>query len=503
MNCLLAIDLGTSSAKALIVAEDGRVLGRGSAEYPIRQPQPGWAEQSPDEWWDAIAFAVREALGTSGILSGTIAAIGLSGQMHGTVLLDGEGNPLCPAIIWPDRRSQREVGEITERCGGAHRLIERAGSPIATGFQAATLLWLQRHAPAVWRRTRRVLLPKDYIRFRLTRQYATDPSDGSGTLLLDVRQRDWSPELLEAVGIDEERLPPVLPSTHVAGCLCGSAADEMGLRSGLPVAVGAADTACSMLGAGVISPRQLLLTVSTGGQLVLPSGDVRLDRQGRVHTFCSALPVSQVGWYIMGATLAAGASLRWLRDQVLGLAGEEAYRQMIAWAAEVPPGARGLLFLPYLAGERTPHMDPTARGAFFGLTLAHGRAELVRAVLEGVTLGLLDALDLLTELGAAPEQVVMGGGGARARLWQQIVADVFGVRVLPLSSADSSALGAAILAGASVGLFDAASAAERWAQREEAVQPDPEAQRLYARLRPIFHSLHAAHRADFAALAAG
>jgi xylulokinase len=490
MHYLLGIDLGTSSAKAVVVTEDGNTIGRGSAEYPIRHREPDWAEQEPDEWWGATVRAARDALVSSGVPARALAAIGLSGQMHGTVVLDALGEPLCPAIIWPDRRAQREVAEITERCG-ARRVIECAGSPLATGFMAATLLWLQRHAPQLWGRVRKVLLPKDYLRFRLTGQYATDPSDGSGTLLLDVRQRNWSAELLDGIGVARELLPPILPSAGVAGRLLRAAARVLGLPVGTPVATGAGDTACSMLGAGVISSRRLL-----------PSTAVTLDLQGRVHTFCSALPAEQVGWYIMGATLAAGASLRWLRDRVLALEDEAAYDLMSEWAAGVPPGARGLVFLPYLAGERTPHMDAGARGAFFGLTLAHGRAELVRAVLEGVALSLTDAYGVLLELGAAPERLVMAGGGARSRVWQQIVADAFGMLVSPLVGADQSALGAAILAGASVGLFDAASAAERWARFGEAVQPNGEAHGAYIRLLPLFRRLYAEHRADFHLLAA-
>jgi len=428
----------------------------------------------------------------------SISAIGLSGQMHGTVLLDKDGGVLSPAVIWPDQRSERQVQEIT-RLIGAERLIELTGSPVATGFQAATVRWIQQEQPDLWRRTHTILLPKDYVRRRLTGETCTDPSDGSGTLLLDVRRRDWSPQILERLGIERARLPPVQPSTRIAGGLSRRAGEALGLPEGTPVCVGAADTACSALGAGVTSAATLLLTISTGGQVVLPATKVRVDRAGRMHTFCGALAPTdkQAGWYQMAAILSAGLALRWLRDQVFDLQAEDAYAQMTAWAQTVPAGSDGLIFLPYLVGERSPHMDPYARGVFIGLTASHGRAELVRAVLEGVVLACYDAYRVLEESGADPQRIIVAGGGARSQLWQQIIADVFGLPVQRLNVADQSALGAALLAGGCIGLFDPGEVAWTWGTRSPQVDPDGGRHELYSRMRAVFCSTYEKHRGDF------
>jgi xylulokinase len=498
MTQLLGIDLGTSSVKALLVTDSGQILGQGGAAYPIHHPQPGQAEQDPEDWWQATITAVHQALADVQGRPISVSAVGLSGQMHGTVLLGQGYQLLVPAIIWPDQRSQRQVQEITELVG-AERLIETTGSPIATGFQAATIRWIQNKRPEVWRQTRLILPPKDYLRWRLTGEPHTDPSDGSGTLLLDVRRRDWSPQLLAALGIDIGQLPPVGASVAVAGELIPQAAEVLGLPARVPVVIGAADTAGGALGAGIVSADTLLLTISTGGQMVLPAMEVQVDRDGRIHTFCGALePMpDRAGWYQMAATLSAGMALRWLRDQVLGLSGAEAYAQMTAWAEAVPAGANGLLFLPYLVGERTPHMDPQARGLFLGLTASHGRGELVRAVMEGVALACYDAYQVLTALGAAPQHIVMAGGGARSQLWQQIVADVFGLPVRRLDVVEQSALGAVLLAGGGVGLFDPYLTAQTWAGYETPVEPHRGRHAVYQALLGLFRNAYQKHRDDF------
>jgi xylulokinase len=492
--CFLGIDLGTSAAKAVLVATDGAVVATGVASYPILRPQPDRAEQDPDAWLRATRDAVHRALAQS-VAEPRVVAIGLSGQMHGTVLLDSEGEVLASAIIWPDRRSVRQVQEITELVG-AQRLIERAGSPVATGFQAATLRWIQQEEPDLWRKVRTVFLPKDYLRWHMTGKPATDPSDGSGSLLLDVRERSWSSHLLSALGISPEVLPPVRPSIAQAGPLTAGAARKLALQPGTPVVVGGADTACSLLGAGVFESGRLLLTISTGGQLAAPAALLRVDRQGRTHTFCSALePMEeQAAWYQMGAILSAGMALRWLRDNVFDLAGADAYEQMATWASSAPPGADGLLFLPYLAGERTPHMSPWARGLFSGLTLAHGRAEMVRAVMEGVAFACRDALDVLSELGVRPHEVILAGGGARSPLWRQIVADVFGLTVLPLVTADQSAVGAAMLAGAGSGHVDLRRSAGSWPRYGSPVTPLEEPRALYQELFARFQDAYRRNR---------
>ena len=498
MAHFLGIDLGTSSVKVLLVTDAGEVLSQGSAEYPLDRPRPDRAEQDPERWWQATVAAVRQTL--AGIAAGSIsiAAIGLSGQMHGTVLLDRAGHSLAPAVIWPDQRSRDQVREITGLIG-AERLIELSGSPAATGFQAATLRWVRQEQPDLWQQVGMILLPKDYLRWRMTSEFQTDPSDGSGTLLLDVHHRDWSEELLAALDIDRAKLPPVQPSTALAGQLQRRAAETLGLPPGMPVVTGAADTAASLLGAGIVADQTLLVMISSGGQLILPATEVRVDPAGRLHTFCAAVTpaVDQPGWYLMAAMLAAGLALRWLRDQVLGRPGELAYPEMTAWAANVPAGSNGLLFLPYLLGERTPHMDPRARGLFLGLSANHGRAEFVRSVLEGVALACYDAYQVLAELGARPEGIVMAGGGARSRLWQQIVADMFGLPVRRLDVGDQSALGAALLAGAGVGQLDPVETTQRWARYGPPLEPDQQQQAVYQDMLSLFRDAYQKHRTDF------
>lgn len=490
---LLGIDLGTSSVKALVTDRHGRAVAVATEPYPVLHPQPGHAEQDPAVWWDALCRAVRTVAAQCN--PAHIRAIGLSGQMHGTVLLDDTSALVGPAVIWQDQRSAAQVAEIEARVG-RDRLPAIAGSPVATGFMAATARWLQRHEPARWARVAHLLLPKDYIRLRLTDTWASDPSDGSGALLLDAQRRDWSPELLAALDLSPTLLPPIQPSAAIGGKLTPAAATALGLPPGIPVAVGAADTACSALGAGAVAPGTLLLTLSTGGQLIQPVSTPAIDPQGRIHTFCSALtPAQGPGWYQMGATLTAGSALRWLRDNVCGFTGDDAYARMTALAAQVAPGADGLLFLPYLAGERTPHMDPHARGLFLGLTLRHGQAELVRAVMEGVTLACADAFAVLAELGAQPAHVILAGGGARSPLWQQMVADVFGLPVRPLQTADQSAAGAALLAGAAVGLLDTVTAAQAWARYGPAVTPDAQRHSLYQAALARFRLAYAHNRA--------
>jgi xylulokinase len=501
---LLGIDLGTSSVKVLAVDLAGRVRGAGAAEYPILHPEPLHAEQDPAAWWDACVTAVRAALAaaaagaTPGAPTAAVAAIGLSGQMHGVVMLDRSANVLAPAVIWPDQRSRREVEEITALVGPA-RLYAITGSPLSTGFLAATVRWFQTQRPALWAQVHTLLLPKDYIRFRLTGRFATDPSDAAGSLLLDERQRTWSAELLDLLAIDAARLPPVQPSASVAGGLTAAAAEALGLPAGIPVVTGAADTPCGLLGAGAVSSAGLLLSISTGGQLVQPVDEVRVDPLGRIHTFCTALDpaAGQAGWYQMGATLNAGMALRWLRDSVLSLEGPDAYAAMNAAAAASPPGAEGLLFLPYLVGERSPHMDPTARGAFFGLTLRHGRGDLVRAVLEGATFACYDAYGVLAELGVEAQSVILAGGGARSPLWRQIVADVFGLEVRPLLTGEQSALGAVLLAGGGAGLFDLVATARAWAQLGPVTAPDAARHAFYAQRFAAFQALYARNKGHF------
>ena len=497
MALLLGIDLGTSSVKVLLVNEDGQVLGQGSGEYPINTPQPGWAEQDPQAWWDAATKAVRQA--TAGVPEGEpIDAIGISGQMHGTVLLDQQGRILHPAVIWPDQRTDGQVAEITQLIG-AKQLINLTGSPIAVGFQAATIRWFQQVESKKWSRVHQVLLPKDYLRWRMTGEFTSDASDGSGTSLLDGQKRDWSSQILSKLDIEQDLLPPIQSSRALAGGLIQSAAEDFGLPSGIPVITGAADTASSLLGAGATNTDSLLVTIGTGGQILLPSFQFIVDQGGRMHTFCSAMEPQpqQAGWYLMSATLSAGQSLRWLREKIFGMDGADAYDQMTDWARQVPLGANGLIFLPYLVGERTPLMDPYARGAFLGLTLSHGRAELVRAVMEGVAFSLYEAYLVLLEASIQPERIIIAGGGARSRLWQQMVADVFGLPVMRLRVNEQSALGVAILAGAGCGKLDLMRASHQWASYDAQLEPNFTNQARYLELLEIFQLTYLKYKDEF------
>jgi xylulokinase len=502
MSLLLGIDIGTSSAKAVVTTVDGRVAGQGASSYRTARPNPGWAEQDPEDWSRAAAAAVRMACAAPGT-SERIAAIGLSGQMHGTVLLDRVGRALAPAIIWPDSRSARQVEEIEDTIG-CERLVRLAGSRPATGFQAATVLWMQANRPDLWEATRQVLLPKDYVRYGMVGEFATDPSDASGTLFLNVRSRAWAEEILAQLRVETARLPPLRESSSIVGHLSGDAAEAMGLPDATAVVAGAADTAASALGASVTSADDLLVTLGTGGQVLLPVGEASVDPKGRIHTFCAALApaVGLPGWYHMGAILSAGAALAWLKDEVFGLSGQDAYEQMTTWAGDAPAGASGLLFLPYLRGERTPHMDPCAAGVLLGITADHGRSALVRAVMEGVSLACYDAYRVLASLGATPRRLIIAGGGGRSPLWRQIIADTFGLPVFQLAGADQSAVGAALLAGAGVELVDLSEAARSWAHYSDPTLPDDSRHGIYQRLYALFREAYKKHREDFRELRA-
>jgi xylulokinase len=488
MALLLGIDLGTSRVKVLLVNEGGEILGNGEQDYPFLTPQPGWVEQDPEQWWSAAAAAVRQALGALDD-KGTIAAIGLSGQMHGTVLLDERNNLLGPAVIWPDQRSSGQVEEMSQLIG-RERLIEITGSSLATGFQAATMRWFQQEEHDTFSQVHKVLLPKDYLRWRMTGEMASEPSDGAGSLLLDGQTRDWSEEILEKLQIDVGLLPGIQPSVSLGGELGREASRELGLPAGIPVITGAADTSSSLLGAGITSSKELLLTISTGGQLVLPAYEFNVDSFGRMHTFCSALEpnAEHAGWYLMSATLSAGLALRWLRDNFFKM-GQD-YEQLTSWAENAKIGADGLIFWPYLLGERSPLMDPQARGMFVGLTTRHGKEEIVRSVMEGVVYSLYEAYQVMVAAGILPEKIIMGGGGAQSRLWRQMVADAFGLPVARLRVGEQSALGAALLAGAGIGMFAIVKTSQQWRKYEATVDPDLINRDQYIQSLSLFRSIY-------------
>ena len=489
---LLALDLGTGSIKALIVDRDCRVLGSASEPYPVDRPHDSWAEQNPERWWSATVAAAKSARARAS--NPELAAIGISGQMHGTVLLDALGRPVRPAIIWEDRRSAAQVRSLTDRIG-QEALIRRCGSPLATGFQAATLAWLVEHEPDIVDTVATVLLPGDYLRYRLTSEFITEPSDASSTLLFDITRRTWSPEVIAAIGLDIDLLPRVMESTQITGELSNAAAHELGLPARIPVAGGGADAPLAALAGAATASDTLMLTISTGSQAILPASAPVVDLRGRIHTWCGlAAPGSNPpGWYQMGATMASGRALRWLREEIIA-GGVGDLEELVA---STMPGADGLLFLPYLSGERTPHMDPDAAGAFIGLRAHHGQAELSRAVMEGAAFSLLDAYEVLHALGGRPERVVLAGGGARSRTWTRIIANVFDLPVDPLQESEGSAMGAAIVAGAAIGWFDLHEGASRSARYGPRVEPLPSAAAIYRELHPIFQHAYRALKDDF------
>lgn len=454
---LIGIDIGTSGTKVILVDREGTVAVSASAEYPLSTPRPLWAEQNPEDWWAACCAVVRQLLRDAGISGDDVACVGLSGQMHGTVFLDTNNAVIRPAILWCDQRTAEECAWIADTIG-AERVLELTCNPVLTGFSAGKIIWLRRNEPAHYARVQRVLLPKDYIRLRLTGEFATEVSDASGTSLLDVRARKWSNEMLDGLEIPREWMPSVHESNEITGRVNASAANETGLLKGTPVVGGGGDQAAGAVGNGVIAPGIVSSTVGTSGVVFGVLEEPRVDPQMRVHTFCHAVPDT---WHVMGVMLSAGGSLRWYRDTFCELEkqraaeqGMDPYELMLQSVAGVPPGSEGLVFLPYLTGERTPYPDPNARGVFFGATLRHTKPAFTRAVLEGVAYGLRDSFEILAGMGVTMTQVRASGGGARSSLWRQIQADVTGREHVTISVDEGPAFGAALLAGVGIGAWE-------------------------------------------------
>lgn len=450
---LLGIDVGTGGTRAVLLDEMGRVLGAATAEHAeMASPELGWAEQDPRDWWRATGVAVAECLTEAGATGGEVSAIGLSGQMHGLVLLDAAGEVLRPALIWCDQRTEEECRTITERVG-AKRLIELTANPALTGFTLPKIWWVRAHEPEIWSRVRSIMLPKDYVRFKLTGARATDVADASGTLLFDVVNRCWSVEMLQASDLHAEILPEVFESPEISGRLSKEGAAASGLREGTPVVAGAGDQAAGAVGMGIVEPGNVSATIGTSGVVFAATSTPVVDPKGRIHTFCHAIPGH---WHVMGVTQGAGLSLRWFREQ---FASGASYDALMKEAAEAPPGADGLLWAPYLMGERTPHLDPNARAALVGLTAQHTRAHVIRAILEGVAFSLRDTFTIFRELGVPVKSIRVGGGGARSPMWQQIQADIYGMPVDLVAAEEGAAYGAALLAGVGKGVWRSVEAA--------------------------------------------
>ncbi|HCI79445.1 MAG TPA: xylulokinase [Ktedonobacter sp.] len=462
MQTLLGIDLGTTGVKAALFAEDGRVLADAFFDYPLYHPHPGWAEQNPDDWWQATIDAIRLCLSKGaeqGASPSDVRGIGLSGQMHGVVLLDEQHQVLRPCIIWADQRSEKQSQWMTERVG-ARQLIEHVSNPALTGFTAPKLLWVRDNEPDIFARAHTLLLPKDYIRYRLTGEMAMEISDAAGTCLLDVKHGIWSQDVLKAIELDPSLLPPVVPADAITGHITDEVASLTGLIAGTPVAGGGADNACGAVGNGVVSPGLALVSIGTSGVVLAYADSPQVDTSGpvpRVHTFNHAVPNA---WYLMGVTQGAGLSMRWVRDNI-GLpehalerwTGVDAYETLAQEAKSVPAGSEGLIFLPYLQGERTPHLDAYARGGWIGLSARHDRRHLIRSVMEGVAFSLRDCFAIIREQGLTIEQMRATGGGAKSPLWRQIIADVLGVELVTTNATEGPAFGAALLAGVAGGVY--------------------------------------------------
>jgi xylulokinase len=472
---MIGIDVGTTGVKTIAISPEGKVLARAEQGYPLSTPRPGWSEQDPEDWWRA-AQATLETIAAAGVRD--VRGIGLSGQMHGLVCLDASDAVLRPAMLWNDQRTSAECGEIEARIG-LKRLIQLTGNRALTGFTAPKLLWLKRHEPDVYSRIAHVLLPKDYVRLRLTGEHVTDVSDASGTLLFDVGRRRWSEEVTDALEVPRSWLPRALESPEVSGSTAPS----------VPVAAGAGDQAAGALGVGVDRPGPLSVVLGTSGVVFAALPTFAAEPQARVHVFCHAVPGA---WHAMGVMLSAAGSLQWFRDVV---AAGVPFAELDAQASMWPAGSEGLFFLPYLAGERTPHADPDARAAFAGLSLRHDRGAMVRAVMEGVAYALRDSLSLLTELGVHAERGRASGGGARSLLWLRIVASVLGLPLELTAIEEGSAYGAALLGGVAGGVFaDVYEAVEACVRVREVVEPDPAWQEVYAggyqRFRDLYPALN-------------
>lgn len=487
MRLLMGIDIGTSSVKVLVMDHHGERVAFAQREYSFDIPRAGYAEQRPGVWWEHTVSAVREALG-SGVFAPDIQAIGLSGQMHSLVVLDKRGEPLRPAILWCDQRTRAEVEEIVTKAGDVFAKITH--NPVMTGSQIASTLWLKKHEPETYERTAAILTPKDYLRYRLTGEVGSEVTDASATLAFDVEKMQWSRELQTRLDLDGSKYPEVRGVFDIAGTVTGSAAAETGLSEGTKVIFGGADQVMQSLGNGIIDEGVISCTIGTGGQL---SGFLRsplYDRKLRVHTFCNAFEQS---WYLMGATLSAGLSLKWLRDKVME--GMD-YASMSDAAATAPAGSGGLLFLPYLGGERSPHMDPYAKAVWHGLTLGHDRSHMIRSVMEGVVFSLKDSLEVMRDLGVRPDRIIASGGGARSDVWMSIQADIFDRAVCRSDIREQACAGAAMAAGCAVGVYkdmrEACAEVIRWS--DAIVEPDRRRVLLYRELYEVYKEIYVNNR---------
>ena len=507
MSMYLGIDIGTSGTKTLAIDERGAILASDLETYPCYFPKPLWSEQDPDDWWQATIRSVRKTMAKAKLKPADVKAIGLSGQMHGSVFLDKNNKVIRRAILWNDQRTAAECDEMERRVGGRANLIKLVANPALTGFTAPKILWLRNHEPRHFEKTRKVLLPKDEIRRRLTGEFATEVSDASGMLLLDVAGRTWSKKLLSALELDIDLLADCYESEEVTGRLTPEAAKLLGLSTDCVVVGGAGDCAAGAVGNGIVATGVLSTSIGTSGVMFVHCDEVKIDPLGRVHTFCHAV---RGRWHIMGVNLCAGGSLQWFRNELCKTdtaaarrAKRDIYDLLADEAEKVPTGSEGLFFLPYLSGERTPHADPDARGCFVGLTVAHTRGHLVRSIMEGVTYSMRDSLAIIEELGVPVRQIRASGGGSRSPLWRQIQANVFGRKVVTTGSEEGAAYGVALLAAVGGGAFknieEACTAAIRVTQETPV---DRKAKSYHDRAFPIYQQFYCSLKGDFKSIAA-
>jgi len=493
---LLGLDISTTGAKALLMDEAGQVVSSATSPLTLSTPRPLWSEQTPGDWWAGISKSIRLALTKVGLPSSEIAAIGLTGQMHGLVLLDENGEVLRPAILWNDQRTGRQCDEIRARLG-KDRLIRITGNDALTGFTAPKILWVQQNEPEIWAKTRHILLPKDFIRYKLTGEFAIDKAGGAGTILFDLKTRTWSEEVTTALEIPPSLLPATFEGPEITGWISQVAASETGLTAGTPVVGGGGDQAAQAVGVGAVQPGIIALTLGTSGVVFAATEEPLIEPEGRLHAFCHAVPDR---WHFMGVMLSAAGSLQWYRDTFFP---DADFDELVSEAESAPLGCEGLLFLPYLTGERTPHPDPLARGAFVGLTIRHNRDHVTRAVLEGVSFGIKDSFELIRASGlAAIEQVRISGGGARSATWRQIMANVLGAELVTVNTTEGAAFGAALLAGVGAGLYATVpEACQATIQVTGRTTPEQRAMAEYERFYARYRALYPALASEFKAMA--
>jgi xylulokinase len=497
MGYLLGLDIGTSGVKALLISVEGKIISSKTVSYPLATPYPGWAEQSPYDWWEATLKVIEEVVSSTHINSSQIKGISLSGQMHSSVFLNEKMEVIRPAILWSDTRTSEQCKEIYTKAGGLDQLIHYVSNPALEGFTAPKILWLKENEPENYQKVKYILLPKDYIRYRLTNELFTEVSDAAGTLLFDVIKKRWSTGLLEKLEINQDLLPSVLNSFDLAGKITKPIAEKTGLKFGTPVVAGGADNACGAVGSGIIQEGRVMVSIGSSGVVLAQTNNPQADQEGRIHLFNHACPDS---WYMMGVTLSAGMSYKWLQKNLFNNILD--YSKLDQLAEEINPGSEGLIFLPYLYGERTPHNDANARGVYFGISGKHDQRHFVRSVLEGVTFALRDSLELIKDKGIKIKEIRAIGGGVKSRVWQQILADVLGEEINLLNVEEGPAFGAALIAGVGVGVYSSfAEAVNRIIKVKKTIVPRIKNAKRYNQYYQLYKKLYYNLKEDFKELA--